>query len=229
MFREWGFLLTELWFLIILAALIGLLAGWIIWGRRSEVNIDTSEADGLRADLDACRAKHADKDAEIANLRQAREAALAAETRAKNAESEALAAAVAATAAADAAAMAAVPAPAPAAPVENLDFDGDGVVEGENEGVKPTTLDAPRDGAADDLKQIKGVGPKMEQLCNALGFWHFDQIANWTPDEVAWVDANLKGFKGRVSRDNWVEQAGVLAAGGETEFSKKVEKGGVYD
>ncbi len=229
MFREWGFLLTELWFLIILAALIGLLAGWIIWGRRSEVNIDTSEVDALRADLDACRAKHADKDAEIENLRQAREAALAAETRAKNAESEALAAAVAATAAADAAAMAAVPAPAPAAPVENLDFDGDGVVEGENEGVKPTTLDAPRDGAADDLKQIKGVGPKMEKLCNSLGFWHFDQIANWTPDEVAWVDANLKGFKGRVSRDNWVEQAGVLAAGGETEFSKKVEKGGVYD
>jgi len=38
---------------------------------------------------------------------------------------------------------------------------------------------------ADDLKQIKGVGPKMEQLCNSLGFWHFDQVAGWNADEVA--------------------------------------------
>ena len=76
---------------------------------------------------------------------------------------------------------------------------------------------------------VKGVGPKMEKLCNSLGFYHFDQIASWTPDEVAWVDANLEGFKGRVTRDTWVEQAKLLAAGGETEFSKKVEKGGVYD
>ena len=85
-----------------------------------------------------------------------------------------------------------------------------------------------RAGGADDLKRIKGVGPKMEQICNKLGFWHFDQIANWSADEVAWVDANLEGFKGRVSRDNWVEQAALLASGGETAFSQKVDKGGVY-
>ncbi len=121
------------------------------------------------------------------------------------------------------------PEPAVSASAESTpDYDGDGVHEGENEGTRPAGLDGPRDGNADDLKQIKGVGPKMEQLCNSLGFWHFDQIANWTPDEVAWVDANLEGFKGRVTRDNWVEQAKVLAAGGETEFSKRVEDGGVY-
>lgn len=218
MFREWGFLLTELWLLIILAALIGLLAGWLIWGRREVLNIDTSEADALRADVDTCRGKCADKDAEIAELRKARDAALAAETQAKNAESEAIAAALAAAAASTTADV----------PSADLDFDGDGVIEGTDEGVKPKTLAAPRDGAADDLKQIKGIGPKMETLCNTLGFWHFDQIANWTPDEVAWVDANLAGFKGRVTRDDWVEQAALLAAGGETEFSKKVEKGNVY-
>jgi len=61
-----------------------------------------------------------------------------------------------------------------------------------------------------------------------MGFFHFDQVAAWPAQEVAWVDANLEGFKGRVSRDNWVEQAKLLAAGGETAFSKKVEKGGVY-
>ncbi len=96
-------------------------------------------------------------------------------------------------------------------------------------GTKPAVLEAPIDGKADDLKQIKGVGPKLENLCNSLGFYHFDQIAAWTEDEVAWVDVNLKGFKGRVSRDNWVEQAKILASGGETEFSSRVKKGGVYD
>jgi predicted flap endonuclease-1-like 5' DNA nuclease len=95
-------------------------------------------------------------------------------------------------------------------------------------GTRPEALSAPRGGQADDLKQIKGVGPKLEKLCNALGFYHFDQIAGWSPGEVAWVDANLKGFKGRVSRDNWVEQAKILDAGGETEFSKRVEGGDVY-
>ncbi|MGR3434776.1 MAG: hypothetical protein ACU0CO_07825 [Shimia sp.] len=94
-------------------------------------------------------------------------------------------------------------------------------------GTKPATLDGPRGGKADDLKEIKGVGPKMEQLCNRLGFYHFDQIAAWTPDEVAWVDRNLEGFKGRVSRDNWVDQAKVLASGEETDFSKRVQGGDV--
>ncbi len=94
--------------------------------------------------------------------------------------------------------------------------------------VKPTALDGPRDGAADDLKAIKGVGPKLEALLHSLGFFHFDQIAAWTAAEVGWVDENLEGFKGRVSRDNWVDQAKTLAAGGETEFSKKVKKGDVY-
>ncbi|MDV4167711.1 NADH-quinone oxidoreductase subunit E [Rhodovulum sp. FJ3] len=97
------------------------------------------------------------------------------------------------------------------------------------EGTRPEALDAARDGKADDLKMIKGVGPKLELMLNELGFYHFDQIAAWSADEVAWVDQNLKGFKGRVSRDNWVEQATTLAAGGTTEFASRVKKGDVYD
>lgn len=96
------------------------------------------------------------------------------------------------------------------------------------EGVKPETLTAARDGGPDDLKKIKGVGPKLEALLHKLGFYHFDQVAAWTADEVAWVDQNLEGFRGRVSRDNWVEQAKTLAEGGETEFSARVGKGKVY-
>ena len=96
------------------------------------------------------------------------------------------------------------------------------------EGKKPKTMKAPRKAGPDDLKMIKGVGPKLEKLLHALGFFHFDQVAKWSGEEVQWVDQNLEGFKGRVSRDNWVEQAKLLADGKETEFSAKAKKGGVY-
>ncbi len=102
-------------------------------------------------------------------------------------------------------------------------------VEEADVGTRPEALEAPRDGGADDLKLIKGVGPKLEALCHSLGFYHFDQIANWSEDEVAWVDANLQGFKGRVTRDGWVDQAKVLSSGGETEFSGRAKKGDVSE
>ncbi|WP_245947673.1 hypothetical protein [Jannaschia seohaensis] len=78
---------------------------------------------------------------------------------------------------------------------------------------KPMTLDAAPEGGGDDLKKIKGVGPKLEGVLNSMGFWTFDQIAAWTDKEVAWVDENLEGFRGRVSRDDWVSQAKELAGG----------------
>ena len=97
-----------------------------------------------------------------------------------------------------------------------------------NLGKRPEGRDAPREGGPDDLKKIKGVGQKLEKLLHSLGFYHFDQIAGWTAEEIAWVDQNLEGFKGRVTRDNWVAQARVLAEGGETDFSERVSKGDVY-
>ncbi|MEP5154537.1 hypothetical protein [Planktotalea sp.] len=108
------------------------------------------------------------------------------------------------------------------------DYDGDGIIEGADEGTKPELLTAAREGGADDLKRIKGIGPKLEGVCNDMGVYHFDQIAAWTEQEMAWVNANLQGFKGRATRDKWVEQAKLLAAGEETEFSKRVDKGSVY-
>lgn len=95
-------------------------------------------------------------------------------------------------------------------------------------GKKPRTMKAPRKSGADDLKLIKGVGPKMESLLHTLGFFHFDQVSKWSADEVSWVDQNLEGFKGRVSRDGWVDQAKSLAAGEETEFSQRAKKDGIY-
>ncbi len=79
-------------------------------------------------------------------------------------------------------------------------------------GAKPQVLQAARGGQADDLKLIKGVGPKLETLLHDMGFFHFDQIADWSAAELAWVDENLTGFRGRASRDGWVEQARALAA-----------------
>lgn len=119
---------------------------------------------------------------------------------------------------------------APTAAVADVgeDYDRDGVLEGTEEGTRPALLDGPGEGGADNLKEIKGIGPKLEKVCHGLGVYHFSQIAAWSENEVAWANANLVGFKGRVTRDNWVEQAKILAAGGETEFSKRVDKGGVY-
>ncbi len=78
---------------------------------------------------------------------------------------------------------------------------------------KPELLAAPRDGKADDLKLIWGVGPKLEQLLHSMGIYHFDQIAKWAERELAWVDERLEGFKGRAKRDDWIEQAKKLATG----------------
>ncbi|WP_136634973.1 NADH-quinone oxidoreductase subunit E [Pseudooceanicola onchidii] len=97
------------------------------------------------------------------------------------------------------------------------------------EGTKPRGLKAPLDGGADDLKLIKGIGPSLEQLCHSLGVYHFGQIAEWGGAELAWIDQNLKGFKGRASRDQWIDQAKVLSAGGTTDFAERVKQGGVYD
>jgi NADH-quinone oxidoreductase subunit E len=92
-------------------------------------------------------------------------------------------------------------------------------------GTKPKALKAARKGRADDLKLILGIGPKLELLCHKLGFFHFDQIADWTGAEIAWVDDNLEGFKGRVTRDKWVVQAKILAAGGSVEDAEAAARG----
>jgi predicted flap endonuclease-1-like 5' DNA nuclease len=119
--------------------------------------------------------------------------------------------------------------PAPAtAPVAHAPKAEAPEVEAVEDAVRPEALSGARNGGADDLKMMKGVGPKLEIMLNELGFYHFDQIAGWSAAEVAWVNDNLTGFKGRVSRDNWVEQARKLASGQETEFSKRVSDGDVY-
>lgn len=85
-------------------------------------------------------------------------------------------------------------------------------------GTQPKGLKAPKKGKADDLKSIEGVGPALEKLLNDLGIFHFDQIAAWGEAEIAWIDGNLKGFKGRATRDKWVAQAKLIGEVGMQEF-----------
>ncbi|MCS6760076.1 MAG: hypothetical protein MO852_14955, partial [Candidatus Devosia euplotis] len=62
---------------------------------------------------------------------------------------------------------------------------------------KPASMPRPRAGDADNLKQIKGIGPKIERALNDLGIYHFDQIAALSRANVDWVDKQL-AFKGRI-------------------------------
>jgi hypothetical protein len=77
-------------------------------------------------------------------------------------------------------------------------------------------------GAKDNLQKISGVGPAIERKLNAMGYARFEQIAGWNRAEIDEVDDRLN-FKGRIAREGWVRQAKILAAGGETEFSRRVK------
>lgn len=92
-------------------------------------------------------------------------------------------------------------------------------------GVRPETQNVP-DAERDDLKRIKGIGPKNEEALNELGIFTFAQIAAWTPENIDWIEDFLS-FPGRIEREDWIKQAVQLASGEETEFSKRVDAGDV--
>jgi predicted flap endonuclease-1-like 5' DNA nuclease len=85
--------------------------------------------------------------------------------------------------------------------------------EDKHPGARPIGLMTARDNRADDLKRIRGIGPQNEGRLHALGIWHFDQIASWSPENVRWVSSYL-AFPGRIDRERWIEQAAMLAVGG---------------
>ncbi|MEL6723729.1 MAG: hypothetical protein AAFP81_10295 [Pseudomonadota bacterium] len=66
-------------------------------------------------------------------------------------------------------------------------------------------------GQADNLEKIRGIGPMLRQLLNDTGVFYYWQIAEWSEEDVASVDALLPGYQGRITRDRWVEQARELA------------------
>jgi predicted flap endonuclease-1-like 5' DNA nuclease len=131
---------------------------------------------------------------------------------AKAAEDARLAPAAKVTEAVRAAAAAATVAPSPA-------------ISTQHPGTRPQGIAAP-EGHADDLKLIKGIGPKNEKISNALGIHHFRQIANWTPEEAIWMGHHM-AFPGRIEREHWIPQAKLLASGGDTDHSAGVRSGAI--
>lgn len=79
-------------------------------------------------------------------------------------------------------------------------------------------------GDPDDLKQIKGIGPKLNKLLAEMGIIRFDQIAAWSEADIAEVDQFLGNFQGRITNDNWVDQATYLAQGDIAGFEAKYGK-----
>ena len=131
----------------------------------------------------------------------------------------------------------AVPSPAPASSPEPVaasrrDHDGGGEGEGVGDEIAAAASDvigqvigAPvhsnlpgSHGVPDDLQRMKGVGPKLAGILAARGLTRFDQIAALTPEEVTMIDGELGAFKGRLSRDRVVEQAGYLARGDQAGY-----------
>ncbi len=79
-------------------------------------------------------------------------------------------------------------------------------------------------GEPDNLRLIKGVGPKLNALLNELGITRYDQIAAWKEAEIAEVDKYLDNFSGRIQRDAWIDQAKFLAKDDIAGFEKKYGK-----
>ena len=90
----------------------------------------------------------------------------------------------------------------------------------------PMPAPAPAPAAADDLTRIKGLGPKLAVLLGELGVTSYAQIAAWSDADVERIDAELGRFKGRITRDQWIEQAKLLAAGDEAAFTDKFGRNG---
>jgi predicted flap endonuclease-1-like 5' DNA nuclease len=89
----------------------------------------------------------------------------------------------------------------------------------------PSPVPAPP-ASADDLTRIKGLGPKIAAVLAELGVTSFAQIASWTEQDVAAIDAQLGRFSGRITLDQWIAQAQMLAAGDEAGFAAKFGQNG---
>ena len=89
-----------------------------------------------------------------------------------------------------------------------------------------TSNNQPVGGTPDDLKRVRGVGVLIEKKLFSMGVTTYQQIANWSGSDIDRVSQVLD-FRGRIERENWVEQARILSAGGQTEFSRRVDRGEV--
>jgi predicted flap endonuclease-1-like 5' DNA nuclease len=79
-------------------------------------------------------------------------------------------------------------------------------------------------GPPDNLEKLKGVGPKLAAMLNAMGIIRFDQLARMSEAEIERIDATLGAFRGRLARDKVVAQADYLARGDIDGFEQRFGK-----
>lgn len=106
----------------------------------------------------------------------------------------------------------------------NPDFPGDTDVGRPSKDGSGGGASTSSGGAGDELTKIKGLGPKAEAKLKGFGVARFEQIASWTPGDIATIDAKLGNMAKRIERDRWVEQAGLLARGETEAFEEKFGK-----
>jgi len=220
-----AFLFTEMLVYLAIALAIGLVAGWLIWGRGRESRLadareegrqaaeaailagegengasalSQTEIDRMRIALAEAESAEAEGARRLAEAEEARDALSMQRARLQD-QVERLEAALADCKAAREAAEAPDAEDGPRAPAGPA-------------APAPKTLLTTRPAEVDDLKRIKGVGPVMERVLNERGVYLFHQLANFTAEDVAWVNEAIEAFPGRIERDEWVSQAQALYA-----------------
>lgn len=205
-------LITEILIFLGVAALLGLLIGYLLWGwgRRSAIESARSEGaasartsvDGsaaLRDQLKACEQERDRLERELDLLRSHLDEEEDTGTADENGKT---ATSVVAPEIEVASEVKPDPEPEPDPP-EPLPVAAPAAAA-------PATLLTERPDEVDDLKRIKGVGPKMEGILNDKGVYLFRQLANFSTQDVAWVNEAISAFPGRIQRDDWVGQAQKL-------------------
>ncbi len=188
---------------LLVAAALGFVIGWVTHGARRQRHGAAGledDPDRLRAELAAAREAQGRLETSLAELREladSRDARARGLEQALESGRERIARLEQELSEARGAGSDA-PATAPAAPMAEL-----------VQGTPPPALVAP-EGDPDDLKKISGIGPGIEKTLHGLGIYHFRQIAQLTPDNVAWIDQRLR-FRGRIEREDWIGQARKLA------------------
>jgi NADH-quinone oxidoreductase subunit E len=229
-----SYLITQTFILLLIAGLLGLILGWYLTrisansARASlQARLKSAESDAreLRTELDTAVSVRGQAEAERKQLADEL-ASLKAEAASGSDDSAAVKQLQgqldecreqldAATAAPRLSA-----APASSAPIASVSAaaagaaaaisDDDAANDNETDDGAPMLLAADT-ADVDDLQQIKGIGPKIAGILKDLGILRFEQIAEWTPENVSWVNGHLK-FKGRIEREKWIPQAKALLA-----------------
>ncbi|RWC15219.1 proton-conducting membrane transporter [Mesorhizobium sp.] len=231
-------------FYVLLAFIVGVSVGWFIWGRlrgeldslRGDLDRTRGERDRLRADtdrltaeLEACGHTRADLERRLREAPAASGAAKAsapapaalvstpAPAKSASAKPAAAKPAAAKPASAKPAATRSAAAPKPAAPKA-------AAPKAAAKKAAPASTKAAT-GKADNLRRLIGIGPVNEKLLKGLGVTSYAQIAAWTAADVKRIE-DVLNFDGRIAREQWIEQAKLLAAGDEKEFARRFPTAG---